>query len=308
MNPRTMIIGYLLLQAVAMIGWWALLLWLPSSIAWFQPQSWPASTLLSFWLADGIVLIGGSFVCALLVGFKAAQASLALWMLAAAVWYPTLYCIGVSTLTGEAWLAAGLMSCMAGLTLSMATIYGTAAQTPAPFRAVTLKRPAAIAWTCVQVVLFWGVFLWILPMAIRELEQRIGLEAFSHPYQASLTLAVFAMASSLGLWSAWTMATQGAGTPLPTAAASKLVVTGPYRYVRNPMALAGIVQGFSVGWWLGSPSVMAYACAGILVWHYCVRPSEEHDMLVRFGSDYDRYRHSVRLWLPGWQKKPLRKC
>lgn len=139
-------------------------------------------------------------------------------------------------------------------------------------------------------------------MAIREVEQRIGLVPFSQPYQASLTLAVFVRASSLGLRSAWTMATRGAGTPLPTATASKLVVTAPCRYVRNPMALAGIVQGFSVGWWLGSPSVMAYACVGILVWHYCVRPSEEHDMLVRFGSDYDRYRRSVRLWLPSWRK------
>jgi protein-S-isoprenylcysteine O-methyltransferase Ste14 len=35
-----------------------------------------------------------------------------------------------------------------------------------------------------------------------------------------------------------------------------LVIAGPYRYVRNPMAVAGILQGIAVGWYLGSVSVI----------------------------------------------------
>lgn len=94
------------------------------------------------------------------------------------------------------------------------------------------------------------------------------------------------------------MATLGEGTPLPTATASKLVIAGPYIWIRNPMAVAGILQGIAVGWWLGSPAALAYACAGIAVWHYLVRPSEEADLLMRFGNDYERYRKSVGLWIP----------
>lgn len=115
----------------------------------------------------------------------------------------TLYCIGVSILTGEAWLASGLMSCMAGLTLSMATIHGTDHQSPAMFRVGTMIKTMAVVWTFTQLVIFWGVFLWVLPTAILELEER-----------------------------------------------------------------------------------------------YLVRPSEEADLLMRFGQDYDSYRKSVRLWIP----------
>ena len=94
------------------------------------------------------------------------------------------------------------------------------------------------------------------------------------------------------------MATVGEGTPLPTATAPKLVVSGPYRFVRNPMALAGILQGVAVGWWLGSYVVLAYALAGAALWHLCVRPIEEADLRRRFGSDYERYQSCVRLWIP----------
>lgn len=31
----------------------------------------------------------------------------------------------------------------------------------------------------------------------------------------------------------------------------RLVIARPYRFVRNPMAVAGIVQGLAVGWYLG---------------------------------------------------------
>lgn len=94
------------------------------------------------------------------------------------------------------------------------------------------------------------------------------------------------------------MALLGNGTPLPTATAPYLVVGGPYRFVRNPMALAGIVQGVAVGWYFGSLAVIAYAFTGALLWHFCVRPIEEADLQQRFPADYPQYREAVGLWLP----------
>lgn len=146
----------------------------PKSIRWFQPASWPDGALLGFWLADGMLVVGGSLATAFMVLKRLPHSGIAIWMLAATTWYPTLYCIGVSTLTGEAWLASGLMSCMAGLTLSMATIHGTDHQSPAMFRVGTMIKTMAVVWTFTQLVIFWGVFLWVLPMAILELEERLG--------------------------------------------------------------------------------------------------------------------------------------
>ena len=85
---------------------------------------------------------------------------------------------------------------------------------------------------------------------------------------------------------------------MPTATAPKLVVNGPYRFVRNPVAFAGILQGLAVGRYFGSCGVIAYSILGVLVWHYCVRPVEERDLRQRFGIAYESYQQAVALWLP----------
>jgi len=71
-----------------------------------------------------------------------------------------------------------------------------------------------------------------------------------------------------------------------------------YRYVRNPMAVAGIVQGIAVGWYLGSYAVIVYSLVGAVLWHVVVRPVEEAGLNSRFGKTYTEYRQRVRLWLP----------
>jgi protein-S-isoprenylcysteine O-methyltransferase Ste14 len=298
MDARKIVTTYLLAQAFGTTAWWCALFVAPESIYWFHPAGWPDGALLGLWLADGLLIVGGSLATAFLIRKRFPHAGIAIWMLAATTWYPTLYCIGVSALTGEAWVASGLMCCMAGMTLSMATIHGADHQSPALFRASAMIQTTAVAWTFTQLVIFWGVFLWVLPMAFREMEGHLGFAQFTHFFQKQLSMTAFTVASSLGLWSAWSMATSGGGTPLPTATAAKLVIVGPYRWIRNPMAVAGILQGLAIGWLLGSPAVIAYACTGIPVWHCMVRPSEEADLLMRFGHDYEHYRKSVRLWIP----------
>ena len=60
--------------------------------------------------------------------------------------------------------------------------------------------------------------------------------------------------------------------------ASKFVLLGPYRLVRNSMPLAGIMQGVAVGGLLGSYLVITYAHAGALVWHYLVHRIDHYDL------------------------------
>jgi protein-S-isoprenylcysteine O-methyltransferase Ste14 len=94
------------------------------------------------------------------------------------------------------------------------------------------------------------------------------------------------------------MSMLGAGTPLPSAMPNRLVIAGPYRWIRNPMAVAGIVQGAAIGFILQSWLVIAYAVGGSLVWNYVVRPLEEADLTVRFGEEFLQYRDTVRCWIP----------
>ena len=165
-----------------------------------------------------------------------------------------------------------------------------------------VARPAStvrhVATTAAQIVAFWSTFLWFLPAAVQHVGERLGEASFALPCLGWLGPGLFAFASALGLTSAWWMSTRGRGTPLPLATAREFVVTGPYRWLRNPMALAGISQGVAVGLWRDSPLVVLYATAGGLVWHFVARPPEEADLVARFGDPYLAYRRCVPIWLP----------
>jgi protein-S-isoprenylcysteine O-methyltransferase Ste14 len=303
MQTRLLIPAYFVCQAIGVVLWWSVLIMIPESLQFFQPRNWPKEALLSFWFADAVLLVGGSLITAIAVFRNLAWASNAIWLLAGAAWYPTLYCIAISATTGEAWIAAAMMVCMAGLSLAFATIQGIPGQVPAFIRPTPMKRLFALLWTILQVVIFWSVFLWILPMGIVECESHLQLLCFAVPGQLLTSVMVFVGASLLGLWSAWAMSFDGKGTPLPTAAAPNLVCKGPYRIIRNPMAAAGIIQGLAVGWLLGSFGVLAYSMLGAFAWHCLVRPVEERELLERFGETYLRYRSTTSLWFPSFKRR-----
>ncbi|MGW8483386.1 methyltransferase family protein [Microbacterium sp. NPDC055903] len=166
-------------------------------------------------------------------------------------------------------------------------------------------RPAApgttgrhVRRTVLQLIVFWGVFLLLAPAVIAAVERRWRLD-IDLPFGVRAAGAVVLIAASaLGIWSALAMSTRGAGTPLPSETASRLVVSGPYRFVRNPMAVAGITQGVAVGMLAGSWLVILYALCGSVMWNALVRPLEEDDLERRFGDDFRAYRDRVRCWVP----------
>ena len=207
-----------------------------------------------------------------------------------------------ATLTTEAGWGVLIMAAASGasvLALSLVVLgrIPTEWMTTGPFafRAARPEAPHGVI-TAVQVFFFWGFFLVVAPLAIAFLERRwqLGLDIQAVP----AGIVLLALASALGVWSAIAMSTLGKGTPLPSSMANRLVIAGPYRFVRNPMAVAGIVQGVAVGLILGSWLVVVYAVVGSVLWNYAVRPLEEADLEQRFGDEFRRYRDRVRCWVP----------
>lgn len=156
-----------------------------------------------------------------------------------------------------------------------------------------------LARSLVQLVVFWSTFFLLVPLVLSWVERRLRmtLPALADGW-AWVGGGLFAVGSVLGLWSCVTMALVGRGTPLPAETARQLVVAGPYRFVRNPMALAGVVQTIGVGLWIGSWIVVVVALAGAVVWDRFIRPEEESDLLDRFGASYSAYEAAVRCWVP----------
>lgn len=165
-------------------------------------------------------------------------------------------------------------------------------------------NPATRLWnvtkTLLQTTVFWTVFLLLLPWLFYTLETTLGLARwrFTSGLWQVVGVALFIVGGSLGIWSGVVMASVGKGTPLPLDCARVLVVAGPYRHVRNPMAVAGIAQGVAVGLIWGSPAVVLYALAGAPAWNVLVKPWEELDMVQRFGEQYEDYRAAIKCWVP----------
>lgn len=150
--------------------------------------------------------------------------------------------------------------------------------------------------TLLHTIVFWLVFLLFIPQGIILLEKMLDIAGF--PSQKLLGWLLFCLFSCLGLYSGYTMSWLGKGTPLPLDCANHLVVKGPYKFVRNPMAVAGIGQGISIGITLGSYWVIAYALIGAFLWHILVRPSEEKDLENRFGNSFLEYKKRIKCWIP----------
>lgn len=161
---------------------------------------------------------------------------------------------------------------------------------PAPRRSAARN----LIITLGQTTLFWLAFIAAGPLLIRQLDPW----RFSYAGQGAVAVVLGVLFAFLNLWSGVTMATVGQGTPFPTQTARELVVAGPYRFIRNPMALGGLGVGFAVGVWMGSPLTLLYAVLGGVLWHVVARPPEEADLHQRFGESYDAYRKDVRCWIP----------
>jgi len=92
--------------------------------------------------------------------------------------------------------------------------------------------------------------------------------------------------------------TSGRGTLAPWDPPARLVVSGPYRYVRNPMIAGVIFMLAALTLLLRSAPHAVWAGIFLLVNAIYIPLLEEPDLGARFGADYDRYRTHVRRFVP----------
>jgi hypothetical protein len=123
MPPLSLVPAYLLVQALAVGLWWLVLALVPEARAPFVVAGWPESTLLAFWLPDVVVLVAGSLAAAQALRRGRAWARPLLWLVAGAVVYATLWCLGANVVTGAGWLATALMlACCSAMAWAVAVV------------------------------------------------------------------------------------------------------------------------------------------------------------------------------------------
>ena len=296
--PVSVARGYFALQAVGGVAWWVAVAASADVRVWTLGH-WDPTILV--W--PDLVLFVGASALAAAFGNRIAAVIAAVWTTAVTV---ALALYGLVEQTAG-WGVVLMAVATLGTLAAAATIWFGALPIgwffvgPFSFRVAEEASDARhLRRSLAQLVVFWTMFFVVVPLALVVVERLLQL-SWHVLDQEGVRLAgaaTFILGSALGLSACMTMAWRGKGTPLPAETARELVVTGPYRSVRNPMALAGLLQTVGVGLVVGSWMVLAIAAAGVLVWNVFIRPTEEADLAVRFGESYRLYAEQVRCWVP----------
>ena len=89
----------------------------------------------------------------------------------------------------------------------------------------------------------------------------------------------------------------GKGTLSPADPTKNLVISGLYRYSRNPMYVGVIMILLGECLLSGSTRLAGYTVLIFLLFHLFILYFEEPRLERDFGKDYDRYKRSVRRWI-----------
>jgi len=138
------------------------------------------------------------------------------------------------------------------------------------------------------VVLIPGLLIW-----------NNGIE-LPHPTTVSYWLAKVLLPGGLVI-AGWTVASffvQGKGTPAPWQPPKRLVVSGAYAYVRNPMLIGVLMFLAGEALLLSSRPIGLWAALFFALNTAYFIFFEEPALERRFGDDYRLYKQHVRRWLP----------
>jgi protein-S-isoprenylcysteine O-methyltransferase Ste14 len=95
-----------------------------------------------------------------------------------------------------------------------------------------------------------------------------------------------------------TFVTVGRGTPAPFDPPRRLVVRGPYRFIRNPMYVGAGLALTGAALFYRSIPLLGYAGAFLVLMHLFVVVYEEPTLRETFDGDYESYCGQVGRWWP----------
>ena len=156
-----------------------------------------------------------------------------------------------------------------------------------------IRKVLAILGSAVFLVIAPGFVAGLVPWWISRWRLEapfFGMPLFRFADGMLITLGVIALLDSFVRF-----AVQGVGTPAPVFPTRHLVVTGLYRYVRNPMYVAMHSRSR-----LDSRNVTLLEYGGLvwLLFHLFVLVYEEPTLRASFGSEYKLFCTEVPRWIP----------
>jgi protein-S-isoprenylcysteine O-methyltransferase Ste14 len=138
-----------------------------------------------------------------------------------------------------------------------------------------------------------GVFALYIPLRLLHNGPRLDIGMLSF-----LAIPLWLMGSVIILRCFWDFTFRGRGTPVPADPPKELVVTGFYRYVRNPIYVGVILIFLGHFLWFGYWSLLTYTLLSFLGVHLFIVLYEEPALKKKFGASYEEYLKNVPRWIP----------
>lgn len=150
--------------------------------------------------------------------------------------------------------------------------------------------------TITYATLFIAVVLIYLPARV------LAWAGVAHPAAMALPqisgLLIGSMGAIIALWCVFAFAWIGKGTPAPFDPPRRLVIRGPYRFVRNPMYIGAASALAGAALFYTSAALLGLVILFLLVTHLFVVLYEEPTLRRSFGVEYAAYCVRVHRWLP----------
>lgn len=146
-------------------------------------------------------------------------------------------------------------------------------------------------------VLFVGFLLIYVPSSLLSWSGIVRPSGVDWQRVAGMVFGI--IGAGVALWCVFTFATIGKGTPAPFDPPRRLVIRGPYRFVRNPMYIGAGLALASAALFYESLPLLGYTCIFFLATHLFVVWYEEPTLRRTFGQEYETYCRRIRRWLPG---------
>jgi len=157
-------------------------------------------------------------------------------------------------------------------------------------------------WGLVRtIIVLPGNVVVFIPAAILWISKRLG---YSPKFAAAgqFLFWVALLAASIGLclsiWTVTLFLKFGKGTPAPWDPPKKLVIRGPYCYVRNPMIISMLFMLLAEALLFQSWPIAGWLVVFFIGNSIYFPLAEEKSLEKRFGNDYREYKAHVRRWIP----------
>ncbi len=124
-----------------------------------------------------------------------------------------------------------------------------------------------------------------------------------------MAVCMLAAGISIFIWTVHLFHVRGKGTLAPWEPTKKIVISGPYKYSRNPMILSVLIILLSESLLLNSLYILLWFILFFVLTSLYFILREEPVLMNRFGEDYRKYKNEVPRWLPGlkWYLKMKRR-